>query len=109
LGILLEVTKCESPSSGSGISGMTTAYLLSEEHEVVVFEANDYVGGHTNTVDVSLNGQQYAVDTGFIVFNKKTYPNFLKLMQGLDVGWQNSVMSFSVQCETTGLNSVPVL
>ena len=88
---------------GTGISGMTAAYLLSEDHELVVFEANDYVGGHTNTVDVSLNGQQYAVDTGFIVFNEKTYPNFVNLMKRLGVGWQNSVMSFSVQCEKTGL------
>ena len=92
---------------GSGISGMTSAYLLSEDHEVVVYEANDYVGGHTNTVDVSLNGQQYAVDTGFIVFNEKTYPNFVKLMKRLGVNWQNSVMSFSVQCEKTGLEFSP--
>ena len=92
---------------GSGIAGMTSAYLLSEDHEVVVYEANDYVGGHTNTVDVSLNGQQYAVDTGFIVFNEKTYPNFVKLMNRLGVGWQDSVMSFSVQCEKTGLEFSP--
>ena len=92
---------------GSGISGLTAAYLLSEDHEVVVFEANDYVGGHTNTVDVPLNGQDYAVDTGFIVFNKKTYPNFVKLMKRLGVGWQNSLMSFSVQCEKTGLEFSP--
>jgi predicted NAD/FAD-binding protein len=92
---------------GSGISGLTAAYLLSEDHEVVVFEANDYVGGHTNTVDVPLNGQDYAVDTGFIVFNEKTYPNFVKLMKRLGVGWQNSLMSFSVQCEKTGLEFSP--
>jgi predicted NAD/FAD-binding protein len=92
---------------GSGISGLTSAYLLSEAHQVVVYEANDYIGGHTNTVDVSLNGQQYAVDTGFIVFNEKTYPNFVKLMKRLEVGWQNSVMSFSVQCEKTGLQFSP--
>jgi predicted NAD/FAD-binding protein len=92
---------------GSGIAGMTSAYLLSEDHEVVVYEANDYIGGHTNTVDVSLNGQQYAVDTGFIVFNEKTYPNFIKLMNRLGVGWQDSVMSFSVQCEKTGLEFSP--
>jgi len=92
---------------GSGISGMTSAYLLSQEHEVVVYEANNYIGGHTNTVDVSLNGRQYAVDTGFIVFNEKTYPNFLKLMKRLGVGWQNSLMSFSVQCEKTGLEFSP--
>ena len=92
---------------GSGISGMTAAFLLSDEHEVVVFEANGYIGGHTNTVDVSFNGDQYAVDTGFIVFNEKTYPNFVKLMKRLGVDWQDSVMSFSVQCEKTGLEFCP--
>jgi predicted NAD/FAD-binding protein len=92
---------------GTGIAGMTSAYLLSEDHEVVVFEANDYVGGHTNTVDVSFNGSQYAVDTGFIVFNEKTYPNFVKLMNRLGVEWQNSLMSFSVQCEKSGLEFSP--
>lgn len=92
---------------GSGISGMTAAYLLSEDHNVTVFEANDYVGGHTNTQDVSFNGHQYAVDTGFIVFNEKTYPNFVKLMNRLGVEWQNSHMSFSVQCEKSGLEFSP--
>jgi len=92
---------------GTGISGMTSAHLLSEDHEVVVYEANDYVGGHTNTLDISLDGQQYAVDTGFIVFNEKTYPNFVKLMKRLGISWQNSLMSFSVQCEKTGLEFSP--
>jgi predicted NAD/FAD-binding protein len=92
---------------GTGISGMTSAYLLSEDHEVVVYEANNYVGGHTNTVNVSLNGDQYAVDTGFIVFNEKTYPNFVKLMRRLGVEWQDSQMSFSVQCEKTGVEFSP--
>ncbi len=92
---------------GTGIAGMTSAYLLSEDHEIVVFEANDYVGGHTNTQDVSFNGHQYAVDTGFIVFNEKTYPNFVKLMKRLGVEWQNSLMSFSVQCEKSGLEFSP--
>jgi predicted NAD/FAD-binding protein len=92
---------------GTGIAGMVTAYLLSDEHEVVVYEAEDYVGGHTNTVDVSLNGQSYAVDTGFIVFNEKTYPNFVKLMKHLGVAWKPSNMSFSVQCKKTGLEFCP--
>lgn len=92
---------------GTGISGMTSAHLLSEEHELVVYETNSYVGGHTHTVDVSLNGKPYAVDTGFIVFNEKTYPNFIKLMKRLGVSWQKSVMSFSVQCEKTGLEFSP--
>ncbi len=92
---------------GSGISGMTAAYLLSEDHEVVVYEANDYIGGHTNTVDIHLNGDRYAVDTGFIVFNEQTYPNFIKLMNRLEVDWKLSNMSFSVQCEKTGLEFSP--
>ncbi|MEJ2478524.1 MAG: FAD-dependent oxidoreductase [Desulfobacterales bacterium] len=92
---------------GSGISGMTAAYLLSEDHEIILFEANDYIGGHTNTADVTLNGHQYPVDTGFIVFNAKTYINFIKLMKRLGIGWQDSVMSFSVQCEKTGLEFSP--
>jgi len=61
---------------GTGISGMAAAYLLSEEHAVTVYEVKDYIGGHTHTHDVDLNGQTYAVDSGFIVFNAKTYPNF---------------------------------
>jgi uncharacterized protein len=92
---------------GSGISGLTTAYLLSAEHEVVVFEAADYVGGHTNTEDVSLDGKTYAVNTGFIVFNEKTYPNFIRLMKRLGVVWQPSIMSFSVTCEKTGIEFSP--
>jgi len=92
---------------GSGISGMTAAYLLSEDHEVVLFEADDYIGGHTHTVDVEIDGRQYPVDTGFIVFNTRTYPNFVKLMRRLGVSWQNSLMSFSVQCEKTGLQFSP--
>jgi predicted NAD/FAD-binding protein len=92
---------------GSGIAGMTAAHLLSEDHEVVVYEASDYIGGHTNTVDVHLNGNRYAVDTGFIVFNEQTYPNFIKLLNRLGVDWQLSNMSFSVQCEKTGLEFSP--
>ena len=92
---------------GAGIAGMVAAYLLCEDHEVVVFEANDYIGGHTNTIDVGLNGVNYRVDTGFIVFNKENYPNFVKLMERLGVTYQPSNMSFSVQCELTGLEYCP--
>jgi predicted NAD/FAD-binding protein len=84
---------------GSGISGLATAYLLSDAHDITVFEADDYVGGHTNTEDVAWQGRSYAVNTGFIVFNAATYPNFITLMRRLGVEWQPSVMSFSVQCE----------
>jgi uncharacterized protein len=92
---------------GSGISGLTSAYLLCGAHEVTVFEANDYIGGHTNTIDVPLGGKVYPVDTGFIVFNLKTYPNFVKLLQQLGVEWQDSNMSFSVQCARTGIEFSP--
>ena len=93
---------------GAGISGLTTAYLLSQEHDIVVFEANDYIGGHTHTIDVETDhGKTYAVDTGFIVFNENTYPNFIALMERLGVAWQPSNMSFSVQCHKTGLYFCP--
>ena len=81
---------------GAGISGMVSAYLLCAEHDVVVFEANDYIGGHTNTIDVGFNGVNHRVDTGFIVSNKENYPNFVKLMAQLGVSFQPSNMSFSV-------------
>ena len=92
---------------GAGVSGLVTAYLLCEEHAVTVFEKNDYIGGHTRTVDVASGGQNLAVDTGFIVFNEKTYPNFIRLLKCLGIPWQPSVMSFSVQCEKTGLEFSP--
>ncbi len=88
---------------GTGISGMVAAYLLNQDHEITVYESSDRVGGHTNTVDVSHENRNYAVDTGFIVFNEKTYPNFVRLMKHLGVAWQKSEMTFSVKCLKTGL------
>jgi predicted NAD/FAD-binding protein len=88
---------------GGGISGLATAHLLCGEHEITLFEANGYPGGHTNTLDVPHNGINYAVDTGFIVFNERTYPNFIKLLERLGVPSQPSVMSFSAVCEASGL------
>jgi len=88
---------------GGGISGLTTAHLLCSQHQITLFEAGDYPGGHTNTLDVTHNGISYAVDTGFIVFNERTYPNFIKLLERIGVPSQPSVMSFSAVCETTGL------
>jgi len=88
---------------GSGIAGLTSAYLLSRHHEVTLFEANDYLGGHTHTKQIEHNGKRYPVNTGFIVFNDWTYPNFIKLMEQLGVAWQNSDMSFSVHCANSGL------
>jgi predicted NAD/FAD-binding protein len=88
---------------GGGISGLTAAHLLCGEHEISLFEANDYPGGHTNTLDVEHNGTRYAVDTGFIVFNERTYPNFIRLLDRLNVPSQPSTMSFAVVCRSSGL------
>jgi predicted NAD/FAD-binding protein len=88
---------------GSGISGMVAAYRLCRDHEITVFESGSYIGGHTHTVDVLAEGRPYAVDTGFIVHNDWTYPSFIALLEELKVPWQPSDMSFSVSCETSGL------
>lgn len=88
---------------GAGISGLCVAYRLRGLQDVTVFEAGDYVGGHTNTVPVTEERQTLAVDTGFIVFNDRTYPNFCQLLRDLDVESQPSDMSFSVRCDRTGL------
>ncbi|MEH6565615.1 MAG: FAD-dependent oxidoreductase [Halopseudomonas sp.] len=81
---------------GSGISGLLCANLLSRRHQVTVFEASDWNGGHTHTVDVNVGGKDYAIDTGFIVFNDWTYPNFIELLKRLGVASQPTEMSFSV-------------
>lgn len=88
---------------GGGVSGLVTGYRLHKQHDVTLFEANDYVGGHTNTIDVVNDEGQFAIDTGFIVFNDRTYPNFIALMDELKVASQPTRMSFSVSCEKTGL------
>ena len=88
---------------GSGISGNVLAYHLYKEHDISVFEANNYIGGHSHTHNIDVNGQQYKIDTGFIVFNGKTYPNFIALLNELNVTSQQSTMSFSVKCELSGL------
>lgn len=88
---------------GSGIAGLTTAYLLNRRHDIQVLEASDWIGGHTHTVDVTLHGRSYAVDTGFIVFNDWTYPNFIRLMEQLGVAHQPTEMSFSVCDPDSGL------
>ena len=88
---------------GTGIAGMTAAHLLHGEHDLTIYEAGEYIGGHTNTVEVEREGMTYAVDTGFIVFNDWTYPNFIGLLDRLGVASQPSDMSFSVRCEDTGL------
>jgi predicted NAD/FAD-binding protein len=88
---------------GSGIAGLTSAYLLNRNHEITVFEAGDWIGGHTHTVDVQVDGQSYAVDTGFIVFNNWTYPNFIRLLSQLGVGFKDTEMSFSVSDPVSGV------
>ncbi|MBX9712306.1 MAG: FAD-dependent oxidoreductase [Pseudomonadaceae bacterium] len=88
---------------GSGISGLTAAYLLNRQHDISVFEASDWVGGHTHTVDVQVDGRHYAIDTGFIVFNDWTYPNFIELLNQLGVTYQPTEMSFSVCDPATGV------
>ena len=88
---------------GSGISGMSAAYLLSQQCRVTLFEANDYIGGHTATKKVRVPSGEYFVDTGFIVCNDRTYPNFLKLLDRIGLPKQPTEMSFSVCHSPSGL------
>ena len=88
---------------GTGISGMLAARMLAADHEVHVFEANEYLGGHTNTIEVEAFGRRYRLDTGFMVFNHRTYPNFIRMLRLLGISEQESDMSFSVRCFRTGL------
>jgi predicted NAD/FAD-binding protein len=88
---------------GSGIAGNVIAHRLHREHDITVYEAGDHIGGHTHTHSVEQAERQYAVDTGFIVFNNRTYPNFVALLDELGVASQESSMSFSVRCEASGL------
>jgi predicted NAD/FAD-binding protein len=81
---------------GSGISGLSCAWLLAQRHDVHVFEAAARLGGHTNTVDVTLGGVTHPVDTGFLVFNERTYPNLTRLFSHLEVASVASEMTFSV-------------
>ena len=87
---------------GGGVSGCVAARLLSSKHDVELFEARHYVGGHANTVDVEIGDRSYPVDTGFMVYNEKTYPNFCRMLEILQVPSQPSDMSFSVRCDRSG-------
>lgn len=87
---------------GGGISGLVAAYQLQHRAEVSVFEANDYIGGHTHTVNVSEGTRRHAVDTGFIVYNDRTYPNFIRLLDRLGVATQASDMSFALSDPSSG-------
>jgi len=88
---------------GTGIAGNVAAFKLRQQHDISVFESAAYVGGHTNTVDVYEDGVEHAVDTGFIVFNDRTYPNFIQLLSDIGQESQPSEMSFSVQAEDRGV------
>ena len=80
---------------GSGISGLSAAWLLSQNHNVTVYEANAYLGGHSNTVDIISEGKTIAVDTGFIVYNEPAYPNLTRLFEQLSVETHPTEMSFA--------------
>ena len=84
---------------GAGVSGLTAAHLLHRRHDIAVFEANAYAGGHTNTIRVDTEYETHHVDTGFIVFNDRNYPNFERLLRRLGVAGQPSDMSFAVSDE----------
>ena len=93
---------------GTGIAGNVAAYHLNKEHDITVFEQNSHIGGHTHThsiVDTESRSatEMINIDTGFIVLNDRTYPNFIRLLEELDVDIQKTEMSFSVKCEDSGL------
>ena len=82
---------------GSGISGLAVAHSLAGRADITLFEAAGYYGGHTHTVDVTLDGTTHGVDTGFLVYNERTYPNLIAMLASLNVATAKSDMSFSVQ------------
>ncbi len=88
---------------GAGISGLAAAWMLGRRYSVTLYEANDYLGGHTNTVDVTLDGVTAPVDTGFLVFNERTYPELIRMFGFLGVESVPSEMSFSVSVEDEGI------
>jgi predicted NAD/FAD-binding protein len=88
---------------GSGIAGLASAWLLAREHDVTLFERNDYLGGHTHTHDVDIGGERFAVDTGFIVFNPPQYPLLNAMFAELGIESQPTTMSFAVKNERSGL------
>ncbi|BET45642.1 FAD-dependent oxidoreductase [Kitasatospora aureofaciens] len=89
---------------GSGVAGLTAAHVLGREHRVTLYEADDRLGGHAHTHDLTApDGRVHRVDSGFIVHNRRTYPNLLRLFDELGVATQESEMSMSVRCEGCGL------
>ena len=88
---------------GSGISGLTCAYMLNKKHDITIFEKNDYIGGHTHTHEIEHNGIKWNVDSGFIVYNERTYPNFINILDKLGVKRHLTRMGFSVKSEKNDL------
>jgi predicted NAD/FAD-binding protein len=88
---------------GAGISGLTAAYLLHGMHDITLFEAEQQPGGHSSTTRIKRHGRPFDVDTGFVVYNEITYPNFVKLLDRLGVESEPTSMSFGVRCDRTGL------
>ena len=88
---------------GSGISGLTCAYMLNRKHDITIFEKNDYIGGHTHTHEIEYSGRKWNIDSGFIVYNERTYPNFINILDRLGVERQLTRMGFSVKSEKNDL------
>ena len=88
---------------GAGVSGLTCAWLLHPHHEVTVYESEPVVGGHSNTVEFDCDGKIFRIDTGFIVYNDRNYPKFMKLLSRLAVRGVPTAMSFAVRCDRTGI------
>ena len=98
---------------GTGMAGMSAAYFLKDRFDITVYEKNDYVGGHTNTITVKTDEETVDFDTGFMVFNEETYPNMINLFKNLEVPYKDTSMSFSVahrakniEFSGTGLNGL---
>ena len=88
---------------GSGISGLTTAHLLCKDFDITVFEANDYIGGHTHTHELEIEKKTGESILGLLSIMKRPYPNFIKLLKKLKVATQKTSMGFSVKVPDTGL------
>ena len=84
---------------GSGVSGLSIATILSQDHEVVLYEKDNRFGGHSNTIEINYKNEIINVDTGFIVFNKLNYPNLIKFFKYFNVMYEDSDMSLSIQHE----------
>lgn len=88
---------------GAGVAGLGATWLLSPSHDVDLYEAEPRLGGHARTIDVAAGGETFPVDSGFMVFNERTYPNLIRFFERLDVPWQETDMSFSVQVASEGI------